>query len=453
MALNKIGQANPNLLSTALSSRKGLHTRPLDHGKVMEGALKHLLMAYNRSDNSNLLATLDTSLVLRLYDITIQWNLPSEQVNSVPADFQLKASLTATFLKKTKRFAPEMAGGSRSFVKACHLHCLAPAPDSIEMPNKQPMILATYSVVNPLQAPSASPSYSSKLVACSVNEATEHLHESFKELVNFNSAGKSGKIIKRVCGRIRGIETPTNYLQSIISLSDFTDLDISGSILNVEPHQADTLVALLKADGSSELFDRSICKIMEVDVTSDIIRHPLNAAYSFPSEDKLATDACLSPNGCMIARQDIDGQVMLQRMERLVHASDDRALAGLTMLLANSTMLNIANDDLLDHQLDLRGVYAPIDILVEYFKTIPVNFDFIAGEPQAKVNSFVMNPNITKSLGVVEAVLSDKSPRSVPSKVASTVLELRSIIASVYMCLGILSDQSATEGMYASSTC
>lgn len=228
-------------------------------------------------------------------------------------------------------------------------------------------------------------------------------------------------------------------------LTKLTDIDLLGHVMSAVPYQADAVVFLLKADGSCDVYDRNTNQIIDRDVSSDTIRGPLNTAYSFSLDDSYP-ECCLSPNACMVVRRESDDQVTLRRMEQIPTAADDRALAGLSMLSSSSCFLNVNNEDVLDRLMDLRESQNVSNVLLECFRSMPANFDFVADDSQQKVTAFLINHLVSKALSLVENLEAPKTPRGIPSKVASVMLELRCMCTTLQFAMGTHPGQSNTVG-------
>lgn len=211
------------------------------------------------------------------------------------------------------------------------------------------------------------------------------------------------------------------------------------------PQRADTMLMLVKSDASANLFDRISHSILECDISTDTIRHPLQAAYIFPAEDN-SPETCLSSNGCILAKRETNDTITLKRMDKVFSSVDDRALASLTILAATSSFFNTNNEDVLDRLWSLAETTPPTPILLDIFRSLAANFDFAADDSQHRINMFLLNTLVTKSLSLLETL----PPRSIPTKVATTMLEIRAMCTNLQLALSTPPEQMAALDLAAS---
>ena len=237
--------------------------------------------------------------------------------------------------------------------------------------------------------------------------------------------------------------------QPVFNLTKLIDIDLPGLVTSLEVQRADTLVAITKADGSVSLFDRISNQIIESDPTTEKIKHPLQSAFTFSPEEK-SPECCLSPNVCFVAKRENDDTVALRRLEKNLIAPEDRALASLSSLCSSSGFLNIVNEDILDRLWGLHETQSATVIMDEITKAININFEFLGDDAQPRTSQLITSTALIKSLSVMENLDSQSPSRSIPSKVASVMLEMRAFCATLHMLMTTPQEQVAAPGIMSS---
>ena len=209
------------------------------------------------------------------------------------------------------------------------------------------------------------------------------------------------------------------------------------------------MLVLLTNDAACRIFDRVSNQLLQCDLTTNKLRHPLQAAFSFPTEESADyLDCSFSPNGCLIAKCEKSSNILLRSMEKVLREPDMRTVVGLTLMSATSCLLNINNEDALARSWQLTETQTPQDLLIELFTAINVNFEFVSDESQQqRVQSFLLNPILTKALSMLESLDVPKDGRqSIPSKTASTLLEIRALCMTIQFNISTTPDPNQPIG-------
>ncbi|KAL9082369.1 MAG: hypothetical protein Q9159_006472 [Coniocarpon cinnabarinum] len=188
------------------------------------------------------------------------------------------------------------------------------------------------------------------------------------------------------------------------------------------------MLVLLANDGSCRIFDRASNQLLKCDPVAKKMRHPLEAAFAFlPEENTDFLDCAFSPSGCAIVRCEKDKDMKLKSMEKMLSEPDLRTVAGLSMMSASTCFMNVSNEDVLSHSWQLLEHQSSQELLIEFFKAINANLEYVSEESQSRMSSFLISPIMTKALSMLESMdLSRSRRRSIASKTALVLLELRS---------------------------
>ncbi|KAL9056877.1 MAG: hypothetical protein Q9162_002648 [Coniocarpon cinnabarinum] len=252
--------------------------------------------------------------------------------------------------------------------------------------------------------------FSSRILSHTIKEDTETLHSSFTSM-----ATRRGKNI-------------SNTTRPVINLPIEVDMEIPGVVVSTSPQRADTMLVLLANDGSCRIFDRASNQLLKCDPVAKKMRHPLEAAFAFlPEENTDFLDCAFSPSGCAIVRCEKDKDMKLKSMEKMLSEPDLRTVAGLSMMSASTCFMNVSNEDVLSHSWQLLEHQSSQELLIEFFKAINANLEYVSEESQSRMSSFLISPIMTKALSMLESMdLSRSRRRSIASKTALVLLELRS---------------------------
>ena len=234
-----------------------------------------------------------------------------------------------------------------------------------------------------------------------------------------------------------------------MTITQEAELEIPGLVVATNPQRADTMLVILTHDGACRILDRSSNQLLECDTSTTAFKHPLQAAFSFPAEDEADFfDCTFSPSGCAIAKCEKDRAVNVRQMTQVLQEPDLRTVAALSMMSATSMFLNLNNEDALMRSWQLLDTFSPQEVLSEVFKAVLANFEFVSEESQQRLTGFLLNPIFTKALSILEVLeVPSNGRRSIPSKLASVMLELRWLGMGLQLLMNDRSEPSPQLGI------
>ncbi|MCJ1284725.1 mediator complex subunit [Xylographa opegraphella] len=407
--------------------------------------LTHAALCPDRGD-SLLLAVHTTGKQLRLYRATIDWQQPAgkEPASSEPKiSFQHLETIDdcCPMLDYTTQNQETYTLPS-SEAQLSHIELLAQAADPRSKESASPTILATFSYLPNQYSVSGVHELPYTILSRWVMRNVEStLHSVFGSLTSKKSS------------------SPVRLKESA-ALVRLQDVRIDHVAIDIQQVLLSNAIAVAYSDGSVDLRDRFIMQSMATDEGMDKVTSLIQVGFGFQ-----ATDPCLhvalSPNTCVKAffghehePKMVNAQLVNRDIDIQHNIFTEKATAAFVLHNATAGFNNNNNDDLLltmqdymthlppDESLAQRNKMEQ-DFLRDLYRTLNVNLDQ-STDPQS--DKLLRYPMLQRCLSLQAALgnRSDKVPRSVISKVAWVMMNLRMI--ALTFAFAFAKSGSAPEG-------
>lgn len=388
---------------------------PRFHGtKVLFFGVQWYSRDSRNADNIAVLAAYTLSKQLRVYRISINWNLQQNQPNQPPTMLPAPPTLVVKHIK-VENLACPMDSGTHDTAQAqlSHLEFMAPTPGPPQIPNV-PGVLAIFS-----NRQADGQSFS---VVCrwGLKESESALHPSFDQLGVRRSS----------------VSSPTS---NELELYRMDDIIIDKCVIGVSQVQVTSgaVVALAFSDGSLDLRDRYFFNLLQNQSTNkDLVMNMVQAGFAFPPGES-CIDLALSPNITVAIRLGLDHDIQLMVMEYANGLMEDPenmeiACVALAHQHAYSCNNHLNNDDLLLVAQQYRNPVFNNTFLSEAHRALNLKMDFATESPSERL---FRNPLLQRCLSLQNSLdfQGEKVNKRLSGKLAWATLHLR--VASVAFAL------------------
>ncbi|RPB14929.1 hypothetical protein P167DRAFT_519145 [Morchella conica CCBAS932] len=385
-------------------------TTELEGFSSLDDLFSHAAISWNK-DNVAVLAAYTLSHQLRVYRISINWNLQQNPPNQPPTMLPAPPTLEIKHVKVENHAMP-MESGSQdaSSAQLSHLEIMAPTPGSPTIPNV-PCVLAVFS------SRRADGEAFSVVCRWCLKESPSTLHPSFDQLGVRRSS----------------VSSPTSVELELFRMDD---LFIPKTIISVSLVTSGTVVAFAFSDGSLELRDRYNFNLLQNQSTSkDLVVNMVQAGFWFPpGEDCI--DLALSPNNAVAIRLGCDHSIKLMVMEYNGNMQEEENMEIACIALAHqhaySCNNHLNNDDLLLVAQQYRNPVFNNMFLSEAHHALNLKMDFATESPSERL---FRNPLLQRCLSLQNSLdfQGERVNKRLSGKLAWATLHLR--VASVAFAL------------------
>ncbi|RPB28463.1 hypothetical protein L211DRAFT_818153 [Terfezia boudieri ATCC MYA-4762] len=391
-------------------------TQELEGCMSLEDLYSHASFSSDK-DNTVILAAYTLSKKLRIYRISIDWNMlpqANPQQLSVPPS---NVRLIVKRLKVENLASPaEVSNMDMSKAFLTHLEVMPPTFSGPNVHQYFPTtILAIYSVMNMLTP-------SSVIVRWVLRETQGSLHPSFDQL-----------------GVRRGsVSTPNTKEFELHRIPE--DLLIDNVIIGVTHLQYCVDIKFACIDGSVQTRDRSNLKLFTPhpnnyhECSANVVFNMVHAGFDFPAPapGDIYTGLSLSPNGTVMVVSLPDGSIKMIPMEyqrgpldpKMNFANFTAATAAFAHIHASGCNNMVNNDDVLMVIRPLRSDFFNKVLITEVHKALSLKMDFTPETPNERL---FRNPVLQRSLSLQTSIYNEgeNAPMRLEAKLAWIFLHLR----------------------------
>lgn len=404
----------------------------------------HAAFASN-GDESILLATYDGHEQLYLYQIRIKWSVPPRP-NQQNKNFD-KPELSITSLSTESNCSPLAPGehgndgsslsDSRISAQLTHLHFLPKTPDQND--GSVPTVQAIF------QTPP-------NVVSC---DQTQPQQLPFSILVRWEVQQTQRNVLHSSLDTVTSKRKSVSSVlpQDAFTLRRLEDLVLHSTVLSFYPLWYSMTLAFIYSDGTIEFRKRRSMEVISPNFSDDNVSSLTQAGFTFAIHEP-SVHVALSPNHCIAACMQPDGELKLQYMEYTygsLASEDDNdkkhaaALAAIVLQSATAGNQYFSSDD-------IYAVMGPLPpkrrsfLVGLMFKGLNINVD--CGMTDDSNNHFLLMRHtfFVKSLSVSHLLgLSGPSTRSLPAKVAWLTLNIKSLTQLVTTMMRVHSSPSGEK--------
>ncbi|KAF2842252.1 hypothetical protein M501DRAFT_998516 [Patellaria atrata CBS 101060] len=369
------------------------------------------------NDDSLFLAIHDTSGLVRLYRIKINWNGFPQQPNQTPAfaTMSLKTEDHCFPSRPSGEFDGQNLPSSRQLT---YLEMIPIALEQREVTSLTIMAVFSSAPMPPslMDTTQQAHSPSSVIVRWDFQQTMNKLHPSFDQLSSKKKPATS-------------IDARKSFV-----LKRHPDVVTNNVVLAVFPLIQNTLYAFYLGDGSVEFRSRNSMEPVAADYNNDLVSSLPQAGFGFPI-DEAGIQTALSPNFCLAAVMKADGSVHLKRMEytlgSLATADDDpkysAAAAAIALQHGSACYQYFISDDLFAMIPEDISPSFRRKLLSLIYKGLNNNLDFTAEETQQRQSqNLFRSPTLHKCLSA-QCILGSSTPfkRDYAAKVSWVTMNIR----------------------------
>ncbi|KZF26413.1 hypothetical protein L228DRAFT_257858 [Xylona heveae TC161] len=391
-------------------------------------------------DGSLLVVTHNVSQRLRIYRITISWNLAPghKQPQTAPLPIpgiavrHLKVENSCSPLTKALASDGTVSHIDPQTAQLSHLEFASAEPDLNGREPRYPTIFAVFSHLPENDSTEKALESFSVIARWELRPVSQSLHSSFNQLASKkNNVGAS---------------------RESLELSRLEDYVSEKSILSTQFLNLNTVVAFGKSDGSIVFHNRDSMSVISSDPDLNKVSGLAEAGFAFPAEET-CLHVTLSPNACGAVTIDAEGEARFKPMQYTLQKFNDSkddarfsvAIIAFALQFAFSCTHHNNNDDIVAAIQPHAAPAFQHAFLSEIFRALAINADWSFDNIQDKL----FRNNVMHRCLSMQGILGfrgEHANKSLTAKLARAALNLRITSFSFIFALNNAARPGSTGG-------